>query len=232
MENEPLNYEIEPGNPICREVKSLHFSLQELLDQLPVERYYTLENQVPVPAKNFSQWGLWMSQARQNGSRLVGLDEHRGIGISTVFLGVDQNRRSGSGPPLLFETFVYCFNPHYVEAVGGFLDYSQRYATWDEAQRGHWKAVYLTTRVMSRFWMGALRRLPRAFNGIFVRAFNRLMEQEIEKRERETQTNPAGGDDHSLGGPASGTPASNGASEAGGDQVPEGHHPGGEDHAD
>jgi hypothetical protein len=51
--------------------------------------------------------------------------------VSTVFLGLDHNF-SGKGDPLLFETMIF----------GGPLDeHQRRYATWDQAERGHAEAV-------------------------------------------------------------------------------------------
>jgi hypothetical protein len=53
--------------------------------------------------------------------------------VSTVFLGLD-HRWGKQGPPILFETMIF----------GGVEDqYQERYATWDEAEAGHAKAVAL-----------------------------------------------------------------------------------------
>lgn len=54
-----------------------------------------------------------------------------GVTVSTVFLGLDHNfgRR---GPPLVFETMVF-------DDYGGGDCF--RWATWDEAEAGHYRAV-------------------------------------------------------------------------------------------
>jgi len=53
------------------------------------------------------------------------------IWVSTVFLGLDHNF-SGYGPPILFETMIF---------GGPYNTYQERYRTWDEAERGHARAV-------------------------------------------------------------------------------------------
>lgn len=53
--------------------------------------------------------------------------------ISTVFLGIDHNF-FGEGPPLLFETMVFC------RGSGRDLE-MDRYATWDQAVLGHERMV-------------------------------------------------------------------------------------------
>ena len=54
------------------------------------------------------------------------------ISISTVFLVIDHS--FGGGPPILFETMIF----------GGDHDgYQDRYATWEEAEEGHARALAL-----------------------------------------------------------------------------------------
>lgn len=80
-------------------------------------------------------WGRMMDDI---GRRTVEVDEVKGIGVSTVFLGADHGF---SGPPLLFETM--CF-PH----DGGdkaWDHYTNRYPTWDSAAQGHARIVTLIT---------------------------------------------------------------------------------------
>ena len=55
------------------------------------------------------------------------------VGVSTVFIGLDMNYR-GVGPPLLFETMIF----------GGANDeFTETYPTWQEAEKGHKRAVNL-----------------------------------------------------------------------------------------
>jgi len=57
--------------------------------------------------------------------------------VSTVFLGLDQRgpfREEGSGPPILFETMIFWDGP--LDTDGA------RYATWEEAERGHEEFVW------------------------------------------------------------------------------------------
>jgi hypothetical protein len=55
------------------------------------------------------------------------------VRVSTVFLGLN-HAWLGQGPPLIFETMIF----------GGPEDgYQDRYTTWDEAIKGHEKALKL-----------------------------------------------------------------------------------------
>jgi hypothetical protein len=64
-------------------------------------------------------------------NRLVGYDETDDRAVSTVFLGLDQNK-SGRGAPLYFETRIF----------GGPRDGECRhYTTWAEAEAGHRETV-------------------------------------------------------------------------------------------
>lgn len=87
--------------------------------------WYILEGKTPVPTDVITA-GKWMQDEGEK--RRV---DYTNIGdeveVSTVFLGID-HRWDDKGPPLLFETLVF----------GGRLDGEMnRYATWDEAERGH-----------------------------------------------------------------------------------------------
>lgn len=57
-----------------------------------------------------------------------------GIRVSTVFLGVDHNFFGDGRRPIVFETMIF----------GGPHDgYQERYATWEEAEVGHRRALLL-----------------------------------------------------------------------------------------
>ena len=84
--------------------------------------------QTPVPCEDLLEWGRWM----QDGDRHVGetvVGEHL---VSTVFLGLD-HRFSGEGPPILFETMVFCHH-----TPGCELNFTMcRYSEWLKAEAGH-----------------------------------------------------------------------------------------------
>lgn len=61
----------------------------------------------------------------------VGYTSIDGVNISTVFLGLD-HRFYGDDPPILFETMIF---------GGEHNEFQERYCTWEEAERGHQKAV-------------------------------------------------------------------------------------------
>jgi len=98
--------------------------VRELPEFLP--HLYILDAQrqpIRVPPDDGLRWARWLAQTAD---RTVGLTQAGHAQVSTVFVGLDYfGRRS---PPLLFETLV----------VGGPFDgVSRRYATWEEAERGH-----------------------------------------------------------------------------------------------
>ena len=73
-------------------------------------------------------WARWF----EKGDRVVQRDDlPGGIGVSTVFLGLD-HRFFGDGPPILWETMIF----------GGPHDqYQDRYCSLEDAKVGHQKAL-------------------------------------------------------------------------------------------
>ena len=92
--------------------------------------YYKLIGRLPVPVRDWLQWGMWM----QTASRHVAQTDVGPLHVSTVFIGLDHSFSSNpDAPPILFETMIF--------GDGGETHYCDRYATWDEAERGHAAAV-------------------------------------------------------------------------------------------
>jgi len=84
---------------------------------------YILQGHDAVPADDLLEWGRWMQSAERTVART---ELSSGTRVSTIFLGLDHN--FGFGEPQVFETMVF----------GGPMDqYMDRYAAWDEAERGH-----------------------------------------------------------------------------------------------
>jgi hypothetical protein len=105
---------------------------------------YTLVGKCAVLCLDLLAWGRWMEE--NQGNRHVAEDYleamHDGglvvIRISTAFLGIDLNWL-GRGDPLLWETMIF----------GGPNNGDQwRYATWDEAERGHARTL-----MCERLWL-------------------------------------------------------------------------------
>lgn len=89
-------------------------------------RNYPAFGKTPKPIDDVLEWGKWFETA----NRRVAEANVGNVCISTVFLGLDHNW--GPGEPILFETMVF----------GGHFDGQQRrYATWEEAERGHAEMV-------------------------------------------------------------------------------------------
>lgn len=87
--------------------------------------YYILENQKPKAVSETEYYEYWRGTA---GS--LWRDYIEGTMISTVFLGCGYSYDNQL--PALFETMVF----------GGPDDqYQERYCTWEEAEKGHQRAV-------------------------------------------------------------------------------------------
>lgn len=97
-------------------------------------RWYTLENNIPVPLSGIEEF---IKREQESLSNYVVKQQHVGnIYISTLFLGFDHSW--GDAPkPILWETMI--FGSKY-----GF--YQDRYSTYDEALKGHKAAVELARR--------------------------------------------------------------------------------------
>ena len=91
---------------------------------------YRLDGHEPVACLTVGEWGEWFEHADRQVARTVCPN---GVGVSTVFLGVDIQIHE-DGKPHLFETMIF----------GGRHDQAQwRWATWDDAVEGHAVAVAL-----------------------------------------------------------------------------------------
>jgi hypothetical protein len=89
--------------------------------------YYILVGRVPMAVDMMT----WAKGFENSDRRIAHTEVNDKCSVSTVFLGLDHNF-SDKGDPLLFETMIF----------GGPLDqYQRRYATWDQAERGHAEAV-------------------------------------------------------------------------------------------
>ncbi len=90
---------------------------------------YILEGKEPKLVEDVLEWGKWFGKANRHVAQKV---LRSGVRVSTVFLGIDHS--FGGETPILFETMIF----------GGKHDqYQERYATWEEAEKGHKQAVKL-----------------------------------------------------------------------------------------
>jgi hypothetical protein len=91
-----------------------------------LRKYILDQDGNPVPVEDVLQWAQWFTY----NDRHLDIDTIEGIGISTVFLGLDHG--FDSNQPVLWETMIF----------GGEHDgYQKRYFTKVGAQAGHTKAV-------------------------------------------------------------------------------------------
>ncbi len=87
---------------------------------------YILDGHEVVACIDLLEWAGWFEKADRHVTKTMIGD----IRVSTVFLGLDHNY--GDGAPVLFETMIF----------GGKFDQEMwRYSTWEEAEKGHEKAV-------------------------------------------------------------------------------------------
>lgn len=91
---------------------------------------YILSKGEPVEETDLIKWARWFEKA--GNMRALARDEINGSVVSTVFLGMDYNFL-GDGPPILWETMVFNKDRD--------SDLQQRYASKDEALRGHMEIV-------------------------------------------------------------------------------------------
>ena len=88
-----------------------------------------------TPIEDAIEWGEWYADF-SNRKVAQSTWSKPGIFLSTVFLGIDHSY--GQGPPLLFETMAFKTEPF--ETFREEL-YCERYATWEQAETGHWNLV-------------------------------------------------------------------------------------------
>ena len=87
---------------------------------------YILNGKTPVIEPVLLKWAEWFEKAERH----IAKTKVGEANVSTIFLGIDHNFTGGI--PILFETMVF----------GGKLDQEEeRYATWEEAERGHKEMV-------------------------------------------------------------------------------------------
>ena len=79
------------------------------------------------------EWARTFEDRKDDGDWRIGFDEHDGVSVSTVWLGLDHNY-SLTGPPLIFETMIF---------GGEHAEYQERYSTKEEALAGHERAYRL-----------------------------------------------------------------------------------------
>jgi hypothetical protein len=92
--------------------------------------FYKLEEHKPVEVKDGLEFAEWYEKAGDR--RIVARDEIGDFLVSTVFLGIDISP-ADFATPVLFETMVFKN-----EKDAGM---TMRYATWEEAEVGHRRAV-------------------------------------------------------------------------------------------
>lgn len=103
-------------------------SLLEELEKRPF--YAILDGRKVVPVKDVMEMAPWYEEPSNRIVRQVNLSRRHHIRVSTVFLAINH----GFGKrDLWFETMIF---------GGGVDGYQMRYETWDEAERGHERAVF------------------------------------------------------------------------------------------
>lgn len=112
-----MDMKISPADPKNHDMR--HFIIDENKKLIPVD---------------FMTWARWFETADKVIKKDYVTVSVAGptVEVSTVFLGL--NHQFGDGPPLLFETMIFC---------GPEDGYQDRYSTYEEALAGHEKALQL-----------------------------------------------------------------------------------------
>lgn len=99
--------------------------------------YYLNEDKTYRPC-HLMEWANQIEDMHKNDTKHVAHDVVEGFRVSTVWLGMDHNWLGIGGKPHLFETMIFAENnPSWNE------EFMWRYATYDEALRGHQIAIDL-----------------------------------------------------------------------------------------
>lgn len=85
-------------------------------------------------------WAEWFQNSPD---RIVAKTNVKGVGISTIFMGLDHNFDS-KGKPILFETMI--FNSH----LDVLKQFQERYTSLEDAKKGHKKAVNFVRRTLNK----------------------------------------------------------------------------------
>ena len=94
--------------------------------------YYILEGKEPKQIDSVLEWGRWFNKNKKHVALTEITDK---IKVSTVFLGLDYS--FNDSVPILFETMIF---------GGKHNDYQERYATWEQAEAGHKRAVKMCSK--------------------------------------------------------------------------------------
>ena len=101
---------------------------------------YILRRRVPVEEPDVLKWAA--ACEKREWPSCVGETEVLDYTVHTSFLGIDHNWGM-SGIPIVFETMVST-------PTGDYLDYQERYPSWEEAEAGHERAIqWLRVRLQS-----------------------------------------------------------------------------------
>ena len=98
-----------------------------------LDKYWILKDKKVIEVNDVLEWGRFFKKTKERIVKQETLPS--GYWVSTVFLGIDHNFEL-SGSPLLFETMVFSEKEGKKDEVD-----MERYATYEEAEKGHEKMV-------------------------------------------------------------------------------------------
>lgn len=97
------------------------------------DRYHILTEDNELEQVDILEWGEWLREHPERKVLQKTLFDN-GPTVSTVLLGLDHSIRP-EDPPQLFETMVF------EEGLKEIPEYTERYATYDEAMEGHFEVA-------------------------------------------------------------------------------------------
>lgn len=128
-----------------------------------MSRLYKLDGHIAVPMFDILEWGRWLETADRIVARTPIGEAYE---VSTVFLGIDHSFTE-HGSRKLFETMVFqqLTTPRYIQLKNHQIPidrdevagYTERYATWEQAEIGHQRIVQQLTEDLEHHTRQALR---------------------------------------------------------------------------
>lgn len=98
------------------------------------------DGKTPVAEPDVIKWATWFETA----DRRVGFEQIGPVKVSTVFLGIDHDFSFHSDQPaILWETMIF-------GATGELEHYQERYTSYEDALRGHVRAVNLVIETLKQ----------------------------------------------------------------------------------
>jgi hypothetical protein len=131
------------------EIRKIFEDLDELQRRSSI-RHYKLVGREVVPVEHLLEWAQWYETAERH----IAVTEVGEFTVSTIFLGLDHGFPPYDKLPILFETMVHGAKEEqeifgHKRMMHQFLDFQERYATYEQAEAGHRAMCEEITRLLA-----------------------------------------------------------------------------------